>query len=122
MSLINEALKRAEAEKYRDCGGPAYKPPTVPHAHHVRLPRRWVRGLALCCGLIAVTTLGMWTMVDHSRRDYLMIFSVGPIFSDPDGLRRAVQAVAKGTERGLSLRGEADPLDGVYGDQVCRLC
>jgi len=64
MSLINEALKRAEAEKYRDCGGPPYRPPAVPHAHHVRLPRRWARGLALCCGLVAVTALGMWTMMD----------------------------------------------------------
>ena len=66
MSLINEALKRAEAEKNRDIGGLPYRPPAVPHAHHVRLPRRWARGLALCCGLVAVTALGMWTMVDKS--------------------------------------------------------
>lgn len=64
MSLINEALKRAEAEKNRDIGGLPYRPPAVPHAHHVRLPRRWARGLALCCGLVAVTALGMWTIVD----------------------------------------------------------
>lgn len=65
MSLINEALKRAEAEKNCDIGGRPYQPPAVPPASHVRLPRRWARGMALCCGLLAVTALGMWTMVDH---------------------------------------------------------
>ena len=69
MSLINEALKRAEAEKNRSGCGQEYQPPPIPDEPSARpanrRPRRSARAVALGCVAAAVAALGAWVMLDH---------------------------------------------------------